>query len=317
MRQPDLFRPTPFNIEAASTLPTQLRFGTSSWTYPGWKGLIYSHQYSSEKSFRSECLREYAGWPLFRTVGIDSSFYKPLSSDILAHYSSCVPEHFQWISKVWERITTPKFPRLPRYGSLAGAKNTDFLNATLFCEKVLGAYRRQTTLARHAGPFVFQFPQISSEVLTRLQFMERLDQFLAALPEEFRYACEIRNPEYLSSEYFRILNTHRVTHCFNHWDKMPSLRTQMKHAAAAGGLQAGFYVARILTPLGIPYKTAVERFSPYDQIKQPNPDMRQDIIRLARRAIDTNVPAFVIVNNRAEGNSPMTIDAIIREIVGS
>ena len=29
----------------AETVPPDIRFGTSSWTYPGWTGLIYHHEY--------------------------------------------------------------------------------------------------------------------------------------------------------------------------------------------------------------------------------------------------------------------------------
>ena len=34
------------------------------------------------------------------------------------------------------------------------------------------------------------------------EFLDRLDPFLAALPPEFRYAVEIRNPEFLEKDYF-------------------------------------------------------------------------------------------------------------------
>ena len=42
--------------------------------------------------------------------------------------------------------------------------------------------------------------------------------------------------------------------------------------------------------------------------------MRRDVVRLARRAMERNVPAFVLVNNRAEGNAPLTINAIGRMV---
>ena len=91
---------------------------------------------------------------------------------------------------------------------------------------------------------------------------------------------------------------------------MPSLIDQMKVAAGAGGVQAPFYVARILTPLGMNYQEVVKRFQPYDRIQQVNEQMRQDVVRLAKRAIQRQVPAFVIINNRCEGNAPLGIEAI-------
>ena len=95
---------------------------------------------------------------------------------------------------------------------------------------------------------------------------------------------------------------------------MPPLNEQMTKAAEAGGLQAGFFAARILTPRGIAYEKAVERFTPYDSIKQPLPEMRADAVKLAKRAIKRGIRAFILVNNRAEGNAPQTIDAIGRMI---
>jgi hypothetical protein len=91
---------------------------------------------------------------------------------------------------------------------------------------------------------------------------------------------------------------------------MPALVDQMKYAAVAGGLTANFFVARILTPLGLSYRGAVERFSPYNEIKEPNPNMRKDVIRLLKRALQKGNEVFVVINNRVEGNAPLTIEAI-------
>ena len=60
----------------AAGIPPLIRFGTSSWTYPGWKGLVYHRDYGG-KGTAAPMLAEYSEFPLFRTVGIDSSFYGP------------------------------------------------------------------------------------------------------------------------------------------------------------------------------------------------------------------------------------------------
>ncbi len=305
-----------FDFEAAATLPPEIRFGTSTWTYPGWKGMIYHRAYSSEKKFTSDSLAEYAAFPWFRTVGIDSTFYTPPKRATLEHYASQVGPDFLWVSKVWEHLTAPKFPSHPRYGKFSGLANPRFLDPQTFIEQVLPAYRGSPVQPR-TGPFVFQFPAIAKSVMSVEQFFECLDRFLGALPEDFRYATEIRNKEFLTNDYFSILNHHGATHCFNHWSSMPRLLNQMKAAADAGGLTASFYVTRILTPLGVSYEKAVEHFSPYDRMQRPNQEMREDVVRLVKRAIDTKKSAFVIVNNRAEGNAPLTIDAIGRMAVGA
>jgi hypothetical protein len=55
------------------SLSTIIRFGTSTWTYEGWQGLVYKREYK-KTLFARECLGEYCqylynGEPLFRSVG--------------------------------------------------------------------------------------------------------------------------------------------------------------------------------------------------------------------------------------------------------
>ena len=304
-----------FDFEAAARLPTNIRFGTSTWTYPGWKGLIYFNDYKNEKEFKAESLKEYLKFPWFRSVGIDHSFYKPPSQRVLKSYAELAPQGFRWVSKVWEEITVPRYPAHPRYGKKAGLDNPHFLDAQLFTQHVL-APAADPEVKPHVGPYVFQFPTINTAHLSEQDYFRKLDSFLSALPRDFQYAVEIRNPDFLKRDYFDLLNNHGATHCFNHWHYMPPLIEQMKRAAEAGGLLAPFYVSRILTPRGVSYEAAVKMFQPYSEIKRANPEMRSDVVRLINRAIERAVDVYVIVNNRSEGNAPMTIDAIGRMVGG-
>lgn len=69
--------------------------------------------------------------PLFRTVGIDHSFYRPASTAQLAHYARQVPADFHFCSKVWDKLTVPAYAHLPRYGAKAGQPNPRFLDHAL------------------------------------------------------------------------------------------------------------------------------------------------------------------------------------------
>jgi uncharacterized protein YecE (DUF72 family) len=302
--------PDILNRDKAAKIPESIRFGTSSWTYPGWNELVYFKKYKNEKEFRANALSEYAACPWFRTVGIDSAFYSPPSLDQLRRYAAQVPGNFYWISKVWEEITVPSYAKHKRYGAKAGKGNPNFLNADLFNASVLEVCKNDE-IKPHVGPFVFEFQTFDGPMAKEPQiFLEKLNNFLSQLPKDFRYSIELRTPALLTPEYFQTLNKHEVTHCFNHWTRMPALVDQMKHAAMAGGLAADFLVARILTPLGLSYRGAVERFSPYNKIKEPNPNMRKDVIRLLKRALQKGNEVFVVINNRVEGNAPLTIEAI-------
>ena len=93
------------------SLSPLVRFGTSTWTYEGWQGQVYKRQYA-RSTFTRECLGEYCqyqyeGEPLFRTVGNDSTFYRPPTANQLRHYLTQIPEDFQMCFKVWEEITIP------------------------------------------------------------------------------------------------------------------------------------------------------------------------------------------------------------------
>lgn len=301
--------------DEAKGLSQLLYLGTSTWAFPGWKGIVYQREYKTKQQFIRESLAEYATIPWFRTVCIDSLFYNPPKTETLSLYASQTPETFRWVSKVWERITILEYPKHARYGAFAGSINPDFLSVDLFKDAVLRPYAGSEEIVRRAGPFVFQFAPFSQKVMTYKQFIERLADFLSKLPREYMYAVEVRNPEILSQEYFRALNESQVTHCFNQWNTMISLREQMRHAAAAGGLTADFYVARLLTPPRISYEAAEKLFEPYDRIQRVNMEMRADVLRLARRAVATGKRAFVTANNKAEGNSALTMLSIAKLIV--
>ena len=298
---------------AASTVPPNVFLGTSTWAFPGWKGLVYKRSYKSEREFTQSCLEEYAATPWFRTVCIDSFFYNPPKPETLQRYAGQVPAHFRWVSKVWERLTILKYPSHARYGALGGQANPDFLNVELFKQKVLSAYEDPGVMAR-TGPFVFQFAPFAPSVMAYEEFTERLADFLRQLPKGLPWAVEVRNRELLSKPYFQALNESGATHVFNHWNSMLSMREQMLKAAEAGGLTADFYVARLLTPRGVSYEGAAKMFEPYDRLLKPSPEMRGDVLRLVRRAVSTGKKVFVTANNKAEGNSPLSMVTLAKLI---
>lgn len=288
-----------------------VRFGTSSWAYEGWLQQVYRRSYPASR-FSKDSLAEYASYaysesPLFRTVGIDHSFYRPASTAQLAHYATQVPDDFHFCSKVWEEITVPIYADLPRYGLKAGKPNPRFLDSDSFRELVLRPF--QEALPGRIGPFIFEFQRTGLEPAA---FLTALDQFLDALPSGFRYAVEIRNSSVLTPRYREILQAHGVAHAYNHWTAMPPLLIQ--HQLLGEIFTAPFVVMRLLTPLGIAHAAAVERYAPYNRIVLPQLQMRQESATLIQEAVTRNLVPYVLVNNRAEGNAPLTIQAIIEQI---
>ena len=178
--------------------------GGSSWKYEGWIGQIYSRDRYlsrgrfSRQRFEAECLKEYA--ETFPTVCGDFAFYQFPTDEFWRKLFHQAPESFRFAFKVPEQITCKVYPSHPRYGAQAGQPNEAFLDSAVLKEMFLRPllpYRGQTAL------LVFEFGAFGRRSFEGLpEFLDRLDPFLAALPSEFRYAVEIRNPEFLEKDYF-------------------------------------------------------------------------------------------------------------------
>jgi uncharacterized protein YecE (DUF72 family) len=287
-----------------------VRFGTSSWAYQGWQGLVYRQAYQANR-FSKESLSEYAryeyrGAPLFRTVGIDHTFYRPATARQLAHYAAQVPPDFRFCAKVWEELTILSYANLPRYGAKAGKMNPRFLDQEAFRDLVLGPFLEG--LGNQAGPLIFEFQRSG---MAPDEFYTALDRFLSRLPVGPAYAVEIRNPALLETRYRDLLRAHNVAHVLNHWTAMPPLREQFSRLGNC--FPASLVVFRLLTPRGLPYEQAVKRYSPYNRIVEPQLEMRRETVSLLAQALSEGRTPYVLVNNRCEGNAPLTLRALVDE----
>ena len=56
--------------EIAARLPETLYLGTSSWSFPGWHGLVYDRE-CSQRALARQGLGAYAAHPLLNAVGVD------------------------------------------------------------------------------------------------------------------------------------------------------------------------------------------------------------------------------------------------------
>ena len=284
--------------------------GGSSWKYEGWIGQIYSRERYlsrgkfSRQRFEAECLREYA--ETFPTVCGDFAFYQFPSHEFWRKLFHQTPENFRFAFKVPEQITCKVFPSHARYGPQAGKPNEAFLENKMLEEmflRPLAPYREKTAL------LIFEFGAFGRSSFAELpEFLDRLDPFLAALPPEFRYGVEIRNPEFLEKDYFACLRRHRVAHVYNAWSKMPELRYQMM---IPDSVTADFVVSRALLQRGRNYEDAVTLFTPYREVQDPNPEARQSMRVLIGRAREDKRMLFLFVNNRLEGNAPLTILSLV------
>jgi uncharacterized protein YecE (DUF72 family) len=287
----------------AGALPTDVRFGTSSWAFPGWAGLVYSTD-AAQASLARDGLREYARHPLLRTVGIDRSYYAPVPVEELRRYADQLPAGFPCCAKAPAAVTSRALPGTR--GSERAAPNPDFLNADLFIESTLEPFA--LAFRDHCGPFVIEFPPaLSGQAQDAPEFIERLDHFLGAVPRDFKYAVELRDEALLTGAYRSVLARHGVAHVYNYWSAMPMPGVQ---AATIPPEVAPFVVVRLLLRPGTWYEDQRERFRPFNRIVAPDEAMRAEVAGIVAASSRRGQPVYVLVNNKAEGSAPLTVRAL-------
>lgn len=291
----------------AAGLPPTLYFGTSSWAFPGWYGIVYSRRLSQQALAR-DGLAEYARHPLLRTVGIDRGFYAPIPAEDLDRYASQLPAGYPCCTKAPALVTSPV-----HYGhgwGEAGTPNPDFLSPGRFMETMGQVFLDH--FRANIGPFLFEVPPTRPEQRPSPEaFAEMLDRFLAALPRGLPYAVELRDRALLTPAYHQVLAAHGVAHVYSYWRAMPMPLVQARVVPVD---TASFIVIRLSLKPGTQYEERREAFAPFDKIKEPSEEMRREVAELVRRAEAAGRRVYVLVNNKAEGSSPLTVRALAERL---
>lgn len=308
-------------------LPAGVYVGTSSWSFPGWRGIIYRDEYS-ESQLARDGLLAYSRHPILHAVGIDRGFYQPLDQAAFARYASQVPASFRFLVKA-PALVTDAVLRGER--GHAESANAGFLDAALATEAfVLPAMHG---LADKAGPLVFQLSPIP---LARTRgagapaMIERIGEFLAQLPQEVDgraplYAVELRNRELLTPRFVRMLREHRTRLCLSIHDRMPPASRQ---AAALRAMDAeddegdrwklkGPLIVRWSLHAGHTYEQAKASYAPFDRIVEADLLTRGTLSHLIRVALASDTAAYVIINNKAEGSGPLSCIGLVRAVLGA
>lgn len=162
-------------------MPGHLYIGTSGWSYPHWQGTVYPHDLPEHKrlSFYATHLP---------SVEINNSFYHLPSDRALNSWREAVPVEFIFTLKASAYITHRKKLRDPERT----------LPPLMHCAEILG---------QQLGAILFQLPPHWHLDLDRLQ------RFLAALPERWRYAFEFRDPSWFAPPVYELLKSHHAALC--------------------------------------------------------------------------------------------------------
>ena len=339
-------RPDEEHQSLARELPPGLHLGTSSWSFPGWAGIVWERPESQTRLARHG-LPAYAQHPLLTGVGIDRSYYQPLPAEEYRRYADAVPPGFRFVVKAHEALTVSRWPDRDRYGTRRGLENHRFLDPVYAAEEVVGPF--QEGLGETAGPLVFQFAPQDLGAVDR--FIDNLYRFLIRLPEGPLYAIELRNREVLTSRYAALLEETGAVHCLNRHPRMPPVAAQARavgaviqdEGAEGGGRQEGGaeeggaehggaeygdakdggaalvaadrpVVCRWMLRPGLTYQGGYQRYHPFNRRVDDDAETRDFLAELSVAAGAAGQPVYVTANNKAEGCAPLTIFRLAEEI---
>jgi uncharacterized protein YecE (DUF72 family) len=175
----------------------EIRLGTSSFTAAGWEGSFYPRGIKP-----SDRLAFYAEH--FDTVEIDSTFYACPSPQTVNGWATKTPEDFIFSVKVSQVITHQK--------------------ALIDCDFEFEQFiDTMGWLGKKLGPMVLQFPFFDKAIFrTQTDFLNRLIPFLKKLPQGYKFAVEIRNKDWLDSQFAGVLRDFHVALVLQDRSRMPS-----------------------------------------------------------------------------------------------
>ncbi len=278
-----------------------IRFGTCSWKYDSWKGIVYSDTQS--KNY----LKEYS--QKFNTVEIDQWFWSLFPPAIVVlpqksaaeEYKKSVPANFLFTIKVPNSITLTHFYKDAKDDTLK--PNPFFLSVELFNEflNAIEPIKKQT------GCLIFQFEYLNKQKMKSLSdFQLRIAEFQKKLSNKILpIGIEIRNPNYLNEKYFEFLSEQNLAPVFLEGYYMPPVNeTYSKFKKYIKNLA--------VIRLHGPDRKGIEKIAGdnWNQIYINRDNEIKLIVEMIQELQSNEVDLFVNVNNHFEGSAPLTIEKI-------
>jgi len=294
----------------AEALPRTLHLGTSSWAFPGWHGLVYAREERTER-LSKEGLAAYAQHPLLRAVGLDRTFYQPISREAFAAYAAQVPADFRLLVKAHAAVTTPGgLARMRAPGAPDVYLDAEYATRAVVAPAVEG-------LGDRLGVLLFQCPPLPRQPRLVAEFPRRLARFLRALPAGVPYAVEVRTAALLDdphrAAYVEALVAGGATHGFTVHPSMPTVADQLTRLDRAVWADRPVAV-RWMLQRDQEYETARDAWAPFHEMVAPDPVTRVEVASLVQTLLAGAPRVLVIANNKAEGSAPRTLQALAEAV---
>ncbi len=299
----------------ARALSPRIHLGTSSWSFPGWQGLVWAGAHTDAALSRGG-LRAYAQHPLLRTVSIDRSFYRPMTAAQFAAYAAQVPDDFRFMVKAPALVTDAVL----RASDGRGVQpNPTFLDPQVAIEHFVQP--ALDGLGAKIGALVFEIPPLPTALRRDMPALfAQLGRLLAALPAlaptapDGVLAVEVRDPDWLVPAFRDVLRDHGARYCLGLHPRLPPITEQLPllRAMWPGPLVCRWSLNRLHGAQG--YEAAKAGYAPFDQLVDPDPGTREALARIIRGTAGAGFPVYVSANNKAEGCAPLSVLELARAI---
>jgi uncharacterized protein YecE (DUF72 family) len=162
-------------------MTAKIHIGTSGWHYKHWVGTFYPPKLPPSRMFAF--YQQY-----FDTVELNNSFYRLPTVEAFRAWRDAAPKKFCFAVKGSRFLTHNKKLKEPE-------------------QALQNLLPRAELLGEKLGPILFQLPPKWKVNV------ERLEQFLQALPKHIRYAFEFREPSWNRDEVYAVLRRHNAAYC--------------------------------------------------------------------------------------------------------
>ncbi|MGI6438840.1 MAG: DUF72 domain-containing protein [Sphaerochaetaceae bacterium] len=273
---------------------SRIIFGTCSWKYPSWKGLVYSSDLKP-----MEYLQEYAQhysmvevdqW--FWSLG-ESSFALP-EKEVVTTYNNQTPESFRFTIKCPNALTLPFTPK-------------QHINTSFLDEKVYSQFLASLEpIHNKIGLLMLQFGYLNKQMIENQKAFEvRLSTFFDAIDSSFPLGIEMRNPKWINGQWFEFLSLHNIAPVFiqGYWlDDIVQTIRRYEHLLPQ----------TISIRLHGEDRKGIEQEAQnrWDTLIWPKNRELAQVAQLLTHLSESGRTVYVQVNNHYEGSAPQTIQRI-------
>jgi len=275
----------------------KLIIGTCSWKYDSWKGIIYPQL--DEINYLKEYSKHYNSvevdqwfWSLFKSVKLPDK-------KTVEEYKKSVPKDFKFTIKVPNSITLTHYYNRNKSAPLQ--KNPHFLSVDLFEEFL----QTMKPIKSQIGSLIFQFEYLNKQKMTSLsEFQNHLHRFFTSLPADVPpISIEIRNPNYINTNYFRFLKDLDLNNVFLQGYFMPPV-------VGIYNKYKEYITGQTIIRLHGPDRSGIEKMSGenWNKIYINRDEELNGIVEMIKDLTNRGVDVYLNVNNHYEGCAPMTIE---------